>query len=142
MLKFGYMKNKLYSQIKSALKVNPQIIAAYVIGSTVSKKYTEESDFDLVVVTHNKKALSHDKVYGLIEHIKFPKNLDLSIVDKSSSPIFLYQIVAKGERIYAKNQLPANDFEAFALHNYYDTAHIRNIYHTHLKEKLLAHVNR
>ena len=136
------MKNDFYNQIRKSLGKNSQIIAAYVIGSTISGKFTTESDFDLVVVTRNRKVTNYDKIYELIKHIQFPKNLDLSVVDKSSSPIFLYQTVSKGEKIYEKQKSLIDNFEAFALHNYYDTAHIRNIYHSHLKEKLSTHANR
>src|SRR3989344_2188057 len=140
MLKFVHMKNELYTQIKKALENNPQILSAYVIGSSVSKRLTKESDFDLAVVVQNRKTASYDKVYGLIEHIKFPRNLDLSVVDKSSSPIFLYQVIAKGGRIYEKEKSQAANFESFVLHNYYDTNHIRNIYHRYLKQELSANV--
>ena len=76
------MKNDLYSQIQKALKNSSGILAAYVIGSTVSKRFTSKSDFDLVVIAQNRKAVGDDKVYELIRDIKFPRNLDLSVVDK------------------------------------------------------------
>ena len=137
------MKNEeLYNQIKTVLKKDPKILAAYVIGSTVTGRISRESDFDLVVVTRNRKVTNYDKVYELIKHIQFPKNLDLSVVDKSSSPIFLYQTVSKGKKIYEKQKSLVDNFEAFALHNYYDPAHIRNIYPSHLREKLSTHANR
>ena len=135
------MKNELYTQIKKALKNYPQVSAAYVIGSSVSKRLTKESDFDLAVVVQNRKTVSDDKVYGLIEHVKFPRNLDLSVVDKSSSPIFLYQVITKGERIYEKKKSGAATFEAFVLHNYYDTSHLRNIYEKRLKEKVASYAS-
>jgi len=141
MIKFVHMKNDLYSQIQKALKASSEILAAYVIGSTVSKRFTSESDFDLVVVAQNREAVGNDKVYELIRDIKFPRNLDLSVVDKSSSPIFLYQTVAKGERIYVKEKSQADNFEAFVLHNYYDTSHLRNIYDKHLREKLSSYAD-
>jgi len=135
------MNNNLHSRIQKALKNNPEILAVYVIGSTVSKRLTDKSDFDLVVVTQNKKVTTDDDVYELIRHIKFPRNLDLSVVDKSSSPIFLYQVIAKGERIYEKSKSQVNNFEAFVLHNYYDTSHLRNIYEKSLREKISSYAN-
>lgn len=135
------MKNEdLYNQIHSALEKNPQILAAYVVGSTISGNVTSKSDFDLVVIVPNRKIMGEDKVYELIRHLEFPRDLDLSVADRASSPIFLYQIITKGLRIYKREDLDAGEFEAFVLHNYYDTAHIRNIYNIHLKEKFL-HAN-
>jgi len=142
MIKFIHMKaDILYTQIKAAIAKEPKILATYVIGSTAFGKTTTESDFDLVVVTYNRKTLDYKKVYKLIKDIKFPKTLDLSIVDKSSSPIFLYEIIAKGKKIYQKNKLQINDFEAFVLHNYYDTAHFRSIFEKQLKQKIFSYAN-
>ncbi len=143
MIKFVHMKdNNLYTQIKVVLAKEPEILAAYVVGSTVSGKTTSESDFDLVIIVRNRKIVGQDKVYELVRNLHFPRDLDLSVADRSSSPVFLYQVIAKGKRIYEKEQSEMSKFEAFALHNYYDTAHIRNTYHRYLKEKLSSHANR
>ena len=136
------MKNhNLYTQIKAVLAKEPEILAAYIAGSTVSGKTTGESDFDLVIIVRNKKIVGEDKIYELVRNLHFPRDLDLSVADKSSSPVFLYQVIAKGKRIYEKEQSEISKFEAFALHNYYDTAHIRNTYHLYLKEKLSTYAN-
>ncbi|KKR78293.1 MAG: hypothetical protein UU23_C0001G0057 [Candidatus Curtissbacteria bacterium GW2011_GWA1_40_9] len=133
--------NKLYDQIKTIFKKEPEILTAYVIGSTVTKKTTAESDFDLVVVVRNKRIMDSNKVYELVKHLNFPKDLDLSTVDKTSSPIFLFQIITKGELIYEKSRRDKNNFEAFTIHNYYDTAYIRNTYNKFLKDKLAPYAN-
>lgn len=125
----------LSSQTKTVLAKNEPIIAAYIIGSVVSGNSNQDSDFDLVVVVKNKKNISEDKIYELVRQINFPKDLDLSVVDLNSSPLFLYQIISKGKKIYQKNELEVNKFESFALHNFYDNAHLRNIYNQALKAK-------
>ncbi|MBI3558842.1 nucleotidyltransferase domain-containing protein, partial [Candidatus Gottesmanbacteria bacterium] len=123
------------SKIKQALEKEPRVIGAYVVGSVVQGQETAESDFDLAVVVDNKKMLDENKVYNLTKDINFPKDLDLSVVDQSSSPLFLFQIISKGQRIYEKNSADVVAFEAFTLHNYYDTQHLRNIYYESLKPK-------
>lgn len=127
--------NELVAKIKQALEKEPRVIGAYVVGSIVHGRETRESDFDLAVIVNNKKALDENKVYGLIKDINFPKDLDLSIVDQSSSPLFLFQIISRGQRIYERNKIDIMAFEAFVLHNYYDTQHLRNIYYESLKPK-------
>lgn len=128
-------------QLQQAFGKNPRIVAAYVFGSFVSGKVNKESDFDLAVVVDNKKYVSVNDVYSLIHKISFPGDLDLSVVEKSSSPLFLFQIIKTGECIYKRSEKERGKFEAFVLHNYYDTAHIRNIYYSYLKDKF-AYVNR
>jgi len=129
------IKQKLKQSIASAFDRRPEILAAYVLGSVVSGKAVKESDFDLAVVVDNKKNLSFEKIYDLISSISFPRNLDLSVVDKSSSPLFLFQMISKGKKIYIRDHQEIVAFEAFVLHNYYDTQHMRNIYYSYLKEK-------
>lgn len=124
-------------EIKKALIKNPHIISAYILGSYLSGNTDQESDFDLaVVVNKNLPGLEKD-IYNSIQKIKFPKNLDLSVVDKNSSPLFLFQIISTGKRIFEKNTFEAIAFEDFSLHNYYDTAHLRHLNYLSLKEKFL-----
>ncbi|MDP3974091.1 MAG: nucleotidyltransferase domain-containing protein [Candidatus Daviesbacteria bacterium] len=125
----------LILQISQALVKEPKIKLAYVLGSVVSGKLKLDSDFDLAIVVDNKDKIDFKFVYSLISHIKFPKNLDLSIVDKNSSPLFLFQIASTGECIYRQSEEEKVAFEAFVLKNYYDTAHMRSIYYSYLKDK-------
>ena len=135
MINLIMIKQKLQQSIVTAFGRRPEILAAYVLGSVVSGKAVKESDFDLAVVVDNKKNLSFEKIYDLISSISFPRNLDLSVVDKSSSPLFLFQMISKGKKIYIRDHQEIVAFEAFVLHNYYDTQHMRNIYYSYLKEK-------
>lgn len=125
----------LVNQIQERLSRNPKIISAYVLGSYISGKTNFDSDFDLAVVVENKTSTTEDQVYELISKIRFPKNLDLSLVDKNSSPIFLYQIISTGKCVYQRSEEKKQIFEAFVLRKYYDTQHIRNIYYSYLKDK-------
>ena len=125
----------LISEIQKCLLTNPKIVSAYILGSYTSGRAKNESDFDLAVVVEKKTNITQDQVYDLISKINFPKDLDLSLVDKTSSPIFLFQIISTGRCIYQRSQNDKVNFEAFVLRKYYDTQHIRNIYYSYLKEK-------
>lgn len=130
------MKNvKIISDIQETLKKEPRILAAYIFGSYAKGISNKESDFDIAFVVANKKVITDDVVYELLKDIPFPKDPDISIVNKTSSPIFLFQIIKSGTRIYAKDENKANAFEAYILRYYYDTQHLRNIYNYYLKEK-------
>lgn len=127
--------NALLQQLKKIFKRNQSILAVYLIGSYAKKTVKSNSDFDLVVVVDNSKTVDFDQIYASIQHLKFPKNLDLSIVDNNSSPLFLFETVSKGIKIYERNLHESVKYEANALHRYYDTQHIRNIYYSYLKNK-------
>ena len=129
------LNENLLSQIRESLTKVPEVLAAYVVGSVAQGVAGAESDFDLAVVVKSRRRVSEDDVYELIRHLEFPRDLDLSVVDKGSSPLFLFQIISKGKRVYEGTRETAVEFEAWAMKNYYDTAHMRNIYNRYLKEK-------
>lgn len=126
---------KLISQIQETLSKESKIKLAYALGSVISGRAGSDSDFDLAVVVDDASKIDYKYIYNLISHISFPKDLDLSIVDRSSSPLFLFQIISKGECIYQISEKNRTLFEVFVLKNYYDTAHMRKIYYSYLKDK-------
>lgn len=129
------INQNLTSQIKKALSKEPKIELAYVLGSSVSERVKEDSDFDLAVIVEDVSKIDYKQIYNLISHISFPKDLDLSVVDKNSSPIFMFQIISTGKCVYQKSEQDKVYFEAFTARNYYDSAHLRKIYYSYLKDK-------
>lgn len=125
----------LVSQLAVSFSKEPKIKLAYALGSVVSGRVKSESDFDLAVVVNNQDQVDFNNVYGLLSQISFPKDLDLSVVDQHSSPLFLYQIISTGQCVYQKSEQERIFFEAYVLKNYYDNAHLRNIYYSYLKDK-------
>lgn len=125
----------LTNTIASALREKPDIIAVYAIGSYARGNVGKDSDFDLAVVVGDIRRCSPDDIYPMLSVIAFPADLDLSVVDRSSSPLFLFQIVSSGIRLYESSDSARTEFEAFVMKNYYDTAHMRSIYYEHLKDK-------
>jgi len=118
--------------INKTLVSDPKVIAAYVFGSRAKKMAIRESDFDLAVVVKKKTAASYDAVYERIKHVRFPADLDLVIVDKESSPLLLFEIIRDGTCIYKRSEQERVNFEARALHTFYDTQHMRNIAYSYL----------
>lgn len=129
------ISDKLMAQLKQCFAKEPKIKLAYVFGSAVSGRVKSESDFDLGVMVDDASKISYGQVYRLIADLSFPKDLDLSIVDKNSSPLFLFQIISTGKCAYRRSEEEKIFFEAFVLKNYYDNAHLRKIYNSYLKDK-------
>jgi predicted nucleotidyltransferase len=127
--------DKLAAEISRALARDKNAVSAYLAGSFVMGDAGKDSDVDLVVTVTKKQSDVADRIYSLIKDIEFPKDLDLTVVDKTSSPLFLFQVISRGKRIYQASERAAAAFEAAVLHGYYDTAHLRNIYFSYLKEK-------
>lgn len=129
------LDHKTIQKLKLAFSKNRSIKGAYIFGTYAVNKVNPESDFDLAVVVKDMKKISLDRVYSLVKDCSFPRDLDLTVVDQSSSPLLLYEIVKNGKRIYTQNEMQSTDFEAEALYKYYDTAHLRNIYFSYLSDK-------
>jgi predicted nucleotidyltransferase len=129
------LDKKIRKQIRNILEKEQDIIAAYHFGSFSENNSNGESDFDIAIVVANKKQVSEKKIYSLLKNVEFPKNLDITIVNKQSSPLLLYEIISHGELIFFENEDSRIIFESFVLKNYYDTAHIRNIYFNYLPQK-------
>ncbi len=128
------ISDEIINKIQKALAKESKIVVAYILGSFVKGEISNKSDFDLVVYVKD-KTVTYEQVYKLIQHIQFPRNLDLSLVTKSSSPLFLFQTISKGIKIYTKSAEEGNAFEAYVLRRYYDTEHTRAIYSSYLKNK-------
>ena len=128
------MIKTIIDQLKKSFKNKPGVVATYLIGSFASSNTSKESDFDLAVIVEDKKKTTLDDVYKLIQSISFPADPDLS-------PLFLYQIISRGKRLYARAEKKVIDFEAKVLDKYYDTQHIRLIYYSYLKDKFPKHAS-
>ncbi len=132
------VSEKLRGKIVDALSHIPEAIAAYIIGSVASGRERGDSDFDLAVVVDRKKPRDEERIYKTLQPISFPLNLDLSVVDTGSSPLFLFQIIKSGDRVYLRTEKEVLAFESFAMCNYYDTAYMRSIYDSALVRRFSA----
>lgn len=134
------LDKKIIQQIKEKFKNRLEVLAIYCFGSASKNRLSKESDIDLAFLIQGKK-IDISEIYDLIKDINFSKDIDISIISKSSSPLFLYEIVSSGQLIYHKNDAEIKSFEAFVLKNYYDNAHMRNIYYQYLKGKFESYAN-
>lgn len=125
----------LKQQLNQSFLGSPQILVAYIIGSFAKGNESIDSDFDLALVVKNRQEINEKRLYASLFEIQFPKNLDLSIVDKDSSPLFLFQIASNGECVFSRSKADKIEFESLAMRRYFDNAHMRKIYHSYLKNK-------
>lgn len=129
------MDTQLIKAIQNVAENVPEILVGYCFGSTVSGYASRESDLDLAFVVKDKTKITPKELHHVLGTVHFPNDVDISVVDKNSSPLFLFEIVKNGQRIYTKDPAIAESFEAYVLRTYYDTEHLRTIYFNYLKEK-------
>ncbi len=128
------LQTKLIKTIQNRFGKVKTVDSIYIFGSSIHNYAGKESDLDLAFVV-NDKNVKIDSIYALLQDLPFPRDIDISLILESSSPLFLYQIISTGMRIYTRNEDQADAFEAYVLRTYYDNAHMRNIYFSYLKQK-------
>lgn len=133
------MEQATIEQLQKAVGVMPEIMAVYVFGSFAKGQETKESDFDLAFVVENRKKIDTHRIYDALDKVHLPADLDIVVVDASSPPLLLFEIISSGKLIFTRSEKETTDFEANTLKSYYDNTHIRKIYYEYLKEKFPVH---
>ncbi len=132
------MKTNINAQkLAQLLKQYPGIIAAYLIGSVAEGRERQDSDLDIVLLAEKNFDLNlfgplYQKINSLVGH----PNLDLRIViPEKTDPLFLFQLLG-GKLLYARNQKELISLEVKIMKLYYDSQHLRNIFHYYLNRRL------
>ncbi|MGL5329021.1 MAG: nucleotidyltransferase domain-containing protein [Peptostreptococcaceae bacterium] len=106
--------------------------AIYIFGSYGTKYYIDgDSDIDIAWFTNKKIDLIMRTKYELLLEELLKINVDLVVVDKSSSKYLLYNIFEFGECIFEYGEEFSNWFDAF----YDETLIDRECYNIYREEK-------
>ncbi|MDP2860398.1 MAG: nucleotidyltransferase domain-containing protein [bacterium] len=124
-------------KLRKILVKMPEVKLAYLIGSVATGITRKDSDLDIVLVLEKgaEKGFDYGKTYLLLEETVNHPNLDLRIATEETDPLFLFQVTA-GNLIYAKNEAERVCFEAKTMVNFYDTQHLRGIFHHYLNQRI------
>ena len=128
----------IVKQLSVLLAEDPKILGAYVFGSVAKGNGDGSSDLDLAVVVRDKRKVNLKQIYKLLSKVSFSMNLDLNVIDVHSSPLLLWQVVRDGKVVYRKDELELVNFESEVMKRYYDTQHLRNIYHQRLHDRFIT----
>jgi len=129
------MKIKLFSQPLSDIFEDLPVRACYLYGSQTEEQTNEKRDFDLAVFVEYKDKIDYRKFLSKINlYFINPEKLHLSIVDlNSSSPLFLYQIIKKGQLVFEKQLGDHIRLESFIMRLYFDDQYRNSVYYQKLK---------
>ncbi len=119
------------------------VIAVYVHGSQVKGYAAPDSDTDVAVVVRDRNKLErgHFGSYNVVnemEGVLSIKNPDVRVVDKDSSPVFLFEIISDGKIVYQENESSRLGFEERVLRTYYDAEYMREVYGDYLYRDIKA----
>lgn len=127
---------RVCEKIAQIFQKNRHIIAVYFYGSRVSGNAKLKSDLDVAVVADGIKDVNYEDLYRRISQVLQKHEIDLRVITKESSPLFVFQVLKNGHCVYRKNDKERLNFEVGATLEFYDTQHIRDIYTHYLKKSL------
>ena len=111
----------------------------YLFGSQVRGNAIVDSDLDVAVIISDESKLSqidYGRLYNLFSDVFSEQEVDLRLVTRESSPLFLFQMLKYGQCLYAPDESQRVDLESDIMRRYYDTQHLRDIYHQYLVKSI------
>lgn len=130
---------QLFSDTKKTFSDLP-VKACYLYGSYAEKTANEQSDYDLAVFAEDKSNINvRDLLKKINMGFKYPEKLHLSLVNlNSSSPLYLYQIIKKGQLVYEKSLNEHVSLESYIMRLYFDDQQRQEIYYQRLKDSYVS----
>lgn len=135
---------KIKNAIRNTLSEKEEIIASYLYGSFINRKYFRDLDVGLLINdTYKPNVLYEARISGELEIALKPifdnfKTIDVRILnDKPLS--FLFSVLKNSELIFSKNESKRVKFEADIIKKYLD---IKPHYELYNKMRRLRYANR
>lgn len=117
-------RNEILSEIKNFLNSRDDVLLAFVFGSFIEDRQTEESDIDIAILFKQRPDFSTlteiiDTLSGIAK-----READIVVLN-DSSPIIRMQVLKKGRLIKKINDSVYNDFFTRTIKEYDDLKRIR-----------------
>ncbi len=117
-------RNEILSEIKDFLNSRDDVLLAFVFGSFIEDRQTEESDIDIAILFKQRPDFSTfteiiDTLSGIAK-----READIVVLN-DSSPIIRMQVLKKGRLIKKINDSVYNDFFTRTIKEYDDLKRIR-----------------
>ena len=128
------MNRRQIKQIAAFFKRTPEVVLAYLFGSTVSGKQHAGSDVDIAVLFEWEPEFEAIlEMRGALEDIVH-KDVDI-ILFHSAPPVLRMQVINKGKELFCRDQKTKFRFIINAFNEYEDLKYYQNRFHKNLLEK-------
>lgn len=109
-------------KIVSTLRVNKDILFAYLFGSQVTGKTNFESDIDLAIYLTESCRDPFRTRLVLIENLQdiLKRNVEIMVLNEQKSIFFKFTIIKEGKVIFERDHKKRVDFELKTMQEYYD----------------------
>ena len=133
----GINKKKIENSIIDYFSKQKEVLAVYVFGSFITKRFNENSDIDLALI-YNEDTDKFEKFNLKLKFIAYIKELigrNVDIVDFTSANLKFKHQILNGKLIYCIDQKRRVSLEKEAISNYIDMKRFYDIYEKNLGKK-------
>lgn len=130
-------------KIATILEKDPNVLFAYLFGSSAKGKHRPDSDIDIAVYLSDPDHLKKDPLYPSRLAIKIEKTLaakrvvDIRVLNGSTLR-FKHQVLKYGKLIHSKDEKRRISFEAMSISRYLDFKPFLDVYDRAREERLKA----
>lgn len=129
---------KSADRIGKVLAERQDVQLGYIFGSAASGSERESSDIDIgVLFAVEAEPATLDQLAAELETVS-GRPVDLVDLD-SAPPLLAHEIISGGQLLFCGDDTQRTRFESRAIARYLDTAHLRKVQHTYLRERAEAY---
>jgi len=120
----------LKENVRKYLKSQSDVQFAYLFGSALHGFFNEESDIDIAIYLKQNSKDFFERRLELIDALSkiCHRTVDVLILNRTSSLLLKFSIIAQGKRIYESDALARKQFEFETLSYYYDYQPLSKMY--------------
>jgi len=123
---------ELERAVAETAAAEPAVLAAWVFGSRARGEGRPGSDLDVAILTTGGAAAAGIED-GLAAELAGRTLLDVDVLRlESLGPVLALEVVATGQRVFARDPLRADEVEERIRREYLDTAHLRRVQNHYL----------
>lgn len=127
------LDQKTIVRLQKALAKEPEVLAAYLFGSRALDYAAKKSDLDIGLVVKDTEKADYRKFYGRVADQIRGKEVDVRLVAMDDfNPLFAFNVIRPNLCLYQKSEEERIEVEKKIVKVYFDTQHMRNIYHYYL----------
>ena len=124
--------------IQRVLEDRSDVGLAYLFGSAARGEECTSSDLDVAVLfTRVPEGRDLDRLATELQAAAH-RRIDLVILN-TAPPLLAHEVTATGRLLVCRDEDERVRFETRAIARYLDTAHLRRVQHTYLRERAKAH---
>ena len=124
----------LIDGVRATLAARSDVRTAYVFGSVATGRDGRNSDLDVAVVFATRP--SPRDLDALSEELEHAAGRRVDLVDLATAPpVLAHQVISTGTCIVCRDPAERGEFEARTVLRYLDTAHLRRIQESYLRER-------